>query len=168
MAVWGQSPTSPNGGRPFRAEVIGAGRGPAWKTHSSVRSIPAVTGEPSLGLLIDESRRAFRQPASPSDHRSTSSPLIHWMTPALTGTRRSRARHRVSARGASERNTRGHRSGRLLVPEPGYVLVIDQTEGRCQRVPRPAAERQYQVSRDALTAARDENPGAPHHDQNPP
>lgn len=120
IAVWGKSPTSGRG-----AAV--AARTTAKLVHiedAFLRSIkPGRDGEPPLGLTIDRQRPYFDS-AGPSD-------LEQMLAEAAFDDAHELAR----ARDAIERITRLNLSKyndldpKTPLPEPGYVLVLDQTRG---------------------------------------
>ncbi len=120
IAVWGKSPTS------GRGEAVGDYTG-AQLVHiedTFLRSIkPGRDGEPPLGLTIDHKRPYFDS-SGPSDLETLLSeePLddAAMMTRARANIERIRALH-LSKYNDFDPAT--------PMPEPGYVLVIDQTRG---------------------------------------
>lgn len=148
IGVWGQSPTSPRGEKV--ADWTGA---PVLRVEDAfLRSVlPGRDGEPPLGLCLDRSGVHF-DPAQPSDLERilTDDPLDD--TAILN-----------RARAAIERLKSGHLSKynafdpALPAPDPGYVLVIDQTRGDAS-IKASRADRN--TFREMLFLARDENPGA--------
>ncbi|WP_136443121.1 capsular polysaccharide biosynthesis protein [Pacificoceanicola onchidii] len=148
IGVWGQSPYA------HRGEAVAARSGAALVRieDSFLRSLhPGRDGEPPLGLLIDQTGVHF-DGRSPSDLESllATAPLDD--TALLN-----------RARGAMARMQAAHLSKYsatrldLDLPEPGYVLVIDQTEGDAS-VTASGADRNRFL--EMLFVAREENPGA--------
>ncbi|MEM6566333.1 MAG: capsular polysaccharide biosynthesis protein [Pseudomonadota bacterium] len=149
VGVWGMSPTA------HRGERVAAHRGAglvrvedAW-----LRSLfPGRAGAPPLGLVIDQSGIHY-DPSIPSDLETllASHPLDD--TALLD-----------RARGAIARMKEEHLSKfsavdpQLEVPAPGYVLVVDQTEGDAS-VTASGADRNRFL--EMLFVAREEHPGMP-------
>ncbi len=147
VGVWGQSPTAPRG-----EAVAGLTGAPVVRVEDAfLRSLfPGRAGDPTLGLLIDETGVHF-DAAAPSDLETllATHPLDD---PALL----------VRARTAIDALRRAHLSKfaatdpALPVPEPGFVLVLDQTRGDAA-VAASGGDRA--AFRAMLDAARAEHPG---------
>ena len=148
VGVWGQSPHA------ARGEGVAARRGArvVRVEDAFLRSLhPGRMGEPPLGLLIDETGVHFDGRA-PSDletllatHPLDDSALL---TRARDGIDRLRAAH-LSKYSATDPT--------LPVPDPGYVLVVDQTRGDAS-VRASGADRARFV--EMLVFAQEEHPGA--------
>ena len=120
IAVWGKSPTS------GRGEAVGDHTGAALVhiEDAFLRSIkPGRDGEPPLGLTIDHQRPYFDS-SGPSDLETllSDNPLDD----AAMMTRARGLIDRIKALHLSKYND-FERIG--PIPQPGYVLVIDQTRG---------------------------------------
>ena len=121
VGVWGQSPTSPRGAAV--AERTGA---PVLRVEDAfLRSVlpGRAGGGPGIGLLLDR-RGVHFDPSVPSEleHLLATDPLddTALLNRARDGIARLREGHLTKYTGVDPA---------LPVPEPGYVLVIDQTEG---------------------------------------
>ncbi len=147
VGVWGQSPTA------HRGEAVAARRGASLLRveDAFLRSLfPGRSGAPPRGLLLDKSGVHF-DPSTPSDLEAllTSDPLDD---SALL----------ARARGAAERLREAHLSKysafevNFKAPEPGYVLVIDQTQGDASVRASGADLVRF---REMLVFAQEENPG---------
>ncbi len=148
VGVWGFSPTAHRGeGLAARtdAELVRV-------EDAFLRSLfPGRKGEPPLGLLIDQ-RGVHFDPSKPSDleHIITDNPLDDTVL-------------MDRARGAIERLKEAHLSKysafdpKAAAPEPGYVLVIDQTRDDASVRASGADLNRF---REVLFYAQDENPGA--------
>lgn len=148
VGVWGNSPTA------HRGEAV-AGKRDANLVRvedAFLRSVlPGRTGSPPLGLLIDHKGLHF-DPSKPSDLEEllATHPLDD--TVILD-----------AARGAMARMQDAHLSKytgfdpQAEVPPPGYVLVIDQTQGDAS-VTACGADRNRFL--EMLFVAQDEHPGA--------
>lgn len=148
VAVWGRSPYA------RRGEAVARRTGATLIRieDAFLRSLfPGRAGEPPLGLMLDRAGVHFD-----GDHPSELETLL--------------ARHPLDdtvlmdrARGAIARMQEAHLSKytafdpSLPCPEPGYVLVIDQTRGDASVTHGGANADTF---RDMLTAAQEENPGA--------
>ncbi len=148
IGVWGQSPTAPRG------EAVAARTDtPVVRVEDAfLRSVrPGREGEPPLGLLIDEGGVHF-DPATISD-----------LERLLAGHPLDETGLLDRARAAIARLKRAHLSKynafdpAAPVPEPGYVLVIDQTAGDASVTASKADRNRF---REMLYYARDEHPGA--------
>jgi capsular polysaccharide export protein len=149
VGVWGQSPTAPRG------EKLAAWRdAPIVRVEDALlRSLcPGRTGEPTLGLTID-TRGVHFDPANASDLE-----VLLATHPLDDTTLLNRARL------AEARIRRAHLSKysavdpALPVPEPGFVLVIDQTRGDAAVTASGASEATF---RDMLIQAQTDFPACP-------
>lgn len=148
VGVWGQSPTA------HRGEALAERHGaPILRVEDAfLRSLhPGRSGEPPLGLMLDQQRVHF-DASGPSDLEDllNTAPLDD---SALLD----------RARAAIARMREGHLSKysatdpEAPAPEPGYVLVIDQTAGDAS-VRASGGDRSRFL--EMLTYARQEHPGA--------
>ncbi|WP_232796499.1 capsular polysaccharide biosynthesis protein [Roseovarius salinarum] len=148
VAVWGRSPHA------WRGEAVAARTGAALLRveDAFLRSIhPGRAGTPPLGLLID-GRGVHFDAESPSDLEDL---LAHHPLDDTGLMNRARgAIARLQEAHLSKYNA--HDPG-LRCPDPGYVLVIDQTRGDASVTHGGACAATF---RDMLARARDENPGA--------
>ncbi|MDE9449303.1 capsular polysaccharide biosynthesis protein [Aliiroseovarius sp. Z3] len=148
VGTWGKSPTSGRG-----EAVAGHRDAPVIRVEDAfLRSVlPGRSGEPPLGLLIDDMGVHFDS-AQPSrlEHILATDPLDHSDT-----LRR--------ARDAMDRMRRAHLSKynafdpALPVPDAPYVLIIDQTRGDASITHAGASETTF---RDMLVTARLTHPDA--------
>lgn len=148
VGVWGNSPTS------YRGEAVSERRGAglvrvedAW-----LRSLhPGRAGEPPAGLVID-TLGVHYDATSPSDLETllATHPLDD--TALLD-----RARHAIARLQEAHLTKYSAVDPSLSVPEPGYVLVIDQTEGDAS-VTACGADRNRFL--EMLFVAREEHPHA--------
>jgi capsular polysaccharide export protein len=148
VGVWGQSPTSPHGD----AVAGWTGANVLRVEDAFLRSVlPGRMGEPPIGLSLDRSGVHF-DPATRSDLEQilTDNPLDD----AVVLTR---------ARDGIERMKRLHLSKysgfdpAIPAPDPGYVLVIDQTKGDASVKASRADSNSF---KEMLFLAQEENPGA--------
>ncbi len=148
IAVWGHSPYAKRG----EAMAERSGAGLIRVEDAPLRSLhPGRDGAPPLGLVID-TRGAHFNSAGPSDleHILKTDPLDDT---ALMD----------RARGAIARLQEAHLSKysgfdpNLPCPDPGYVLVIDQTHGDASVTHGGADANSF---REMLYYAQEENPGA--------
>jgi capsular polysaccharide export protein len=148
VAVWGNSPTA------HRGLAVAAKRDvPVIRVEDAwLRSLhPGRAGEPPLGLLID-SRGAHFDPAQPSDLEEL---LAHHPLDDTALLNR--------ARGGMAQLTEAHLTkyagfdADTPAPDPGYVLVIDQTRGDAS-VTASGADRGRFL--EMLVFAQEEHPGA--------
>lgn len=148
VGIWGNSPTAHRGLRVAKARTSRVMR----VEDAFLRSLhPGRSGEPPLGLLLDRSGVHF-DASTPSDLETllASHPLDD--TALLD-----------RARGAIARIKDMHLSKYSAVdpeiapPEPGYVLVIDQTRGDAAV---SASRGDPALFREMLVMAQEENPGA--------
>ena len=149
IAVWGRSPYAGRG--EAVAEATGAGL--VRIEDAFLRSLfPGRLGEPPLGLMIDARGGVHFDSAQPSEleHLLATHPLDD--TVLLN-----------RARGAMARLQEAHLSKYFALdpaeapPEPGYVLVIDQTRGDASVKHGRADANSF---REALYWAQEDNPGA--------
>ncbi|WP_375262908.1 capsular polysaccharide biosynthesis protein [Palleronia sp.] len=148
VGVWGRSPHA------RRGEAVAARTGaPLVRTEDAfLRSLmPGRSGEPPLGLLIDRAGVHFDS-SSPSDLERllATAPLDD--TAVLD-----RARHLATRLKRAHLTKYSAVDPSLPVPEPGYVLVIDQTRGDASIRHSGANEATFA---EMLTVARLEHPGA--------
>ncbi len=148
VGIWGQSPTSHRGisvSNKYSVDLLRV-------EDAFLRSLhPGRAGEAPLGLLLDSSGVHF-DPAAPSDLEQllTTHPLDDT---ALMD----------RARSAVERIKDAHLSKysgfdpQAPVPDPGYVLVIDQTKGDASVAASGAGRAQFL---EMLVFAQEEHPGA--------
>lgn len=148
VGIWGQSPTS------GRGEAVAAHTdSPLLRVEDAfLRSVlPGRDGEPPLGLCLDHSGVHF-DPARPSDLEQLLA--THPLDDTALLNR---------ARAGIDRLRRGHLSKysgfdpALAAPEPGYVLVIDQTAGDASVRASRADRNSF---REMLYFAQTEHPGA--------
>ncbi|MEW9919450.1 capsular polysaccharide biosynthesis protein [Marimonas sp. MJW-29] len=148
VAVWGNSPTA------HRGEAVAARRdAPILRVEDAfLRSLhPGRAGSPPLGLLLD-ARGLHFDPATPSELEEllTNHPLDD--TALLN-----------RARGAIERLIETHLTKytafdpAIPAPDPGYVLVIDQTQGDASVTASGADRARFM---EMLVFAQEEHPGA--------
>ncbi len=149
IGVWGQSPTAPRGETMARA--TGA---PVVRVEDAfLRSLfPGRAGEPTLGLLIDETGVHF-DASRPSDLETllATHPLDD---PDLL----TRAGVSIAALRKAHLTKFAATDPNLPLPPPGYVLVVDQSAGDASVTASGADAETFQSM---LTAARDEHPGTP-------
>ena len=148
VGIWGNSPTA------HRGQAVAARRNaPLLRVEDAfLRSLhPGRAGEPPLGLLLDRSGVHF-DPATPSDLETLLA--THPLDDTALLNR---------ARGAMERMHEMHLSKysafdpETPVPEPGYVLVVDQTRGDAAVTASGGNEALF---REMLVFAQEEHPGA--------
>ncbi|MFB9148179.1 capsular polysaccharide biosynthesis protein [Roseovarius ramblicola] len=149
VAVWGRSPAAARGERIATRTEAGLLR----IEDAFLRSVlPGRAGAPPLGLLIDRQGVHFDADA-PSDLERTLARHPLDETPLLD-----------RARDAMTRLREGHLSKysgvdpALPCPDPGYVLVIDQTYGDASVRHGGASAARF---REMLACAQEENPHAP-------
>ncbi len=148
VGIWGNSPTAHRG----RAMASRQDSGLLRIEDAFVRSLhPGRAGEPPMGLLLD--RRAMHfDPSQPSDLEEllASGPLDD--TVLL-----SRARDAITRLRAHHLSKYNAFDPAAAVPDPGYVLVIDQTRGDASVTASGGDRARF---REMLYYAREENPGA--------
>jgi len=148
VGVWGQSPTSPRGEWVAGQTAAGIVR----VEDAFLRSV--LTGrdkQPPLGLLIDRGGVHF-DPAQPSDlerllvdHPLDDTPLLN------------RARDGIERLQRSDLSKYSGYDAALPPPDPGYVLVIDQTVGDASVKASRADRNRF---REMLFCAREDHPTA--------
>jgi capsular polysaccharide export protein len=149
VAIWGNSPTA------HRGRFVAARRGTPLLTveDAFLRSIrPGRAGDAPMGLVLDRSGVHFDS-SVPSDleHLLTSAPLDD--TALLDRARNAMARLRNSA--LSKYNSF---DPDLPCPDPGYVLVVDQTRDDASLKTTNAGRARF---REMLVFAQEEHPGVP-------
>lgn len=148
VGVWGQSPTSPRG--EWVAEHTDAGI--VRVEDAFLRSVhPGRDGEPPLGLLIDTKGVHF-DPTTPSDLEDILARHPLDDTAVLN-----RARDGIERLRRSELSKYSGFDPVEPVPAPGYVLVIDQTEGDASVRASGADRNRF---REMLFCAREDHPHA--------
>ncbi len=148
IAVWGHSPYAARG----EAMAERSGAGLIRVEDAFLRSVhPGRSGEGPLGLVIDHSGAHFDS-AAPSDLETllATHPLDD--TPLMD-----RARAAIARLQEAHLSKYNAFDPTLPCPDPGYVLVIDQTHGDAS-VTRGAAD--ANTFREMLYYAQEENPGA--------
>ncbi|MEP3632636.1 MAG: capsular polysaccharide biosynthesis protein [Shimia thalassica] len=148
IAVWGQSPTSGRG----EAVSDWTGADITYFEDAFLRSVQPgrIANQPPIGLFVDTKAPHF-DPTCPSDLETllATEPLDD---SALLN----------RARGCIERLKEAHLSKysgndpTLTPPEPGYVLVIDQTRGDASVMASQANDATF---REMLVFAQEEHPG---------
>ncbi|MQY42672.1 capsular polysaccharide biosynthesis protein [Epibacterium sp. SM1969] len=153
VGIWGNSPTAHRG----RAIAEKYGTGLVRVEDAFLRSVlPGRAGSPPLGLLIDQKGVHF-DPSQPSE-----------LEEILTQEPLDDSQMMRRARGLIDRLRDLHLSKYNAftpdaeVPEPGYVLVVDQTRGDASvRASVPDAENADLARfREMLVFAQEEHPGA--------
>jgi capsular polysaccharide export protein len=148
VAVWGNSPTA------HRGLAVAAKRDvPVIRVEDAwLRSLhPGRAGEPPLGLLID-SRGAHFDPTQPSDLEEL---LAHH--PLDDTALLNRARGGMAQLAEAHLTKYAGFDADTPAPDPGYVLVIDQTRGDAS-VTASGADRGRFL--EMLVFAQEEHPGA--------
>ena len=148
VGVWGQSPTSKRG------EAIANRRDvPIVRIEDAfIRSLhPGRKGEPPVGLIIDHNGVHF-DPSAPSDLEQllATHPLDD--TALLD-----RARNAIEYMRETHLSKYCATDTQIDAPNPGYVLVIDQTRGDAAVSASGATEAMF---REMLVFAQEEHPGA--------
>ena len=149
VGVWGKSPTSPRG------EAVADKTGqPILRVEDAfLRSLnPGRDGEPPIGLLLDQ-RGVHFDASQPSDLETILSTDPFDDTPLLN-----RAREGIARLKAEELSKYTAHDPDLQPPEPGYVLVIDQTRGDASIQYGGANEASF---KEMLYYAQTEHPKAP-------
>lgn len=148
VGIWGNSPTAHRG-----LSVAEKRDAPILRVEDAfLRSIhPGRAGEPPIGLHLDLSGVHFdaRQP-SELEQMLLRAPLDD--TVLLD-----RARHAMLRMKEAHLSKYNAHDPTLPVPDPGYVLVIDQTEGDASVTASGADRARF---REMLVIAQEENPGA--------
>ena len=147
VGVWGQSPTSPRG-----EAVAARTEAPILRVEDAfLRSVrPGRSGDPAIGLLLDRSGVHFdAEHVSDLERLLAEAPLddTALLNRARDGIERLRAAH-LSKYNAFD--------AAAPAPEPGYVLVIDQTKGDASV---KASRADLNTFREMLFLAREEHPG---------
>ncbi len=148
VLVWGQSPTA------WRGETMAARHdAPLIRVEDAfLRSLrPGRSGEPPLGLLIDREGLHF-DPRGPSELETLLAREALDDTALLD-----RARGVIARLRAHHLTKYAAVDPALPVPEPGYVLIVDQTRGDASLTASGADAATF---RDMLTEARLAHPGA--------
>ena len=148
VGVWGRSPTA------NRGEAVAARTGAALVRveDAFLRSVrTGRAGDPPLGLMIDRSGVHF-DPAQPSDLERILA--THALDDTALLDRARDAVDRLRWGHLSKYNT--HRP-ELAGPEPGYVLIVDQTATDASVVASGAGRARF---REMLAFAQIEHPGA--------
>lgn len=148
VGVWGQSPTA------HRGEAIAARYDcPILRIEDAfLRSLhPGRAGEPPLGLMIDETGLHF-DPSRPSDLET-----LLKTHPLDDGALLARARAGMARMQSAHLSKYSANALNLGAPKPGYVLVVDQTEGDAS-VTASRGDRARFL--EMLFVAQEENPGA--------
>ena len=148
IGVWGQSPTSPRGEAVARATDA-----PILRVEDAfLRSIhPGRSGEAPLGLFIDKKSVHF-DPSTPSDLETLLAE--HPLDNSAMMVRARCAIERLKAIDLSKYNAH---DPSIPLPDPGYVLVIDQTKNDASVTASGAGLADF---REMLVLAQEENPGA--------
>ncbi len=148
IAIWGASPTS------HRGLTVAKRYGtPVTRVEDAfLRSMhPGRSGEPPIGLLIDHAGAHF-DPRHPSDLETllATHPLddTHLMNRARAAMARLKEGH-LTKYSAFDTNR--------PVPDPGYVLVVDQTRGDASVTASSGDDARF---REMLVFAQEEHPGA--------
>ncbi|ALG90998.1 MULTISPECIES: capsular polysaccharide biosynthesis protein [Actibacterium] len=148
VGVWGQSPTAPRG-----EAVARALNAPVLRVEDAfLRSVlPGRDGEPPLGLLLDSAGVHF-DPSRPSDLERLLA--THPLDDTALLNRARAAAERLRALHLSKYNAFDPDAP---VPDPGYVLVVDQTAGDASVTASGAGKDRF---REMLAFAQIEHPGA--------
>lgn len=148
VGIWGNSPTAHRG----RAVAARYGSRLLRVEDAFLRSLhPGRAGEPPLGLLLDRKGAHF-DPAQPSGLEEQ---LAH--SPLDDAALLSRARDAITRMREQHLSKYNAFDPAAAVPDPGYVLVIDQTRGDAS-VTASGADRARFL--EMLYWAQEENPGA--------
>ncbi|MEM1233226.1 MAG: capsular polysaccharide biosynthesis protein, partial [Pseudomonadota bacterium] len=148
VGVWGASPTAHRG----EAVSEATGAGVVRVEDAFLRSVhPGRDGEPAIGLLIDRTGVHF-DPTQPSDLETllASHPLDD--TALLD-----RARRSIDLMRYAHLSKYNAFHPHLAPPEPGYVVVIDQTAGDASV---KASGADTATFKEMLVFAQTEHPGA--------
>lgn len=150
IGIWGRSPTAPRG----EAVAEFTGNGIVRVEDAFLRSVRPGRdgGEPPAGLLIDRRGGVHFDSSAPSDIEHI---LMH---DALDdGAVLQRARDGMERLKFLHLSKYNDFDPRAPVPEPGYVLVIDQTQGDASILYGKAMPSTF---REMLVFAQEEHPGA--------
>ncbi|WP_413870339.1 capsular polysaccharide biosynthesis protein [Albidovulum sp.] len=149
IGVWGRSPTAPRG------EAVGGWTGaPVVRVEDAfLRSVRPGRdgGAPPLGLLIDDLGVHF------DSSKASRLERILAADPLDDGAILARARDGIERLKAAHLSKYNAFDPGLAVPEPGYVLVIDQTQGDSSIEWGGASASTF---REMLVFAQEEHPGA--------
>jgi len=148
VGIWGNSPTA------HRGRAIAEKRNaPLLRVEDAfLRSVlPGRAGEPPLGLLLDRSGLHF-DASSPSDLEQHLA-RAHFDDSHLLG----RARDAIARLREVHLSKYNNFRTDLEPPEPGYVLVVDQTRGDASVTASGADDARF---REMLVFAQEEHPGA--------
>ncbi|WP_296372360.1 capsular polysaccharide biosynthesis protein, partial [Yoonia sp.] len=148
VGVWGHSPTAPRG------EAVADRRQTSVVRieDSFLRSVrPGRDGDPPIGLNIDR-RGVHFDPAAPSDLE-----MILTQDPLDDTTLLDRARRGIAAISAVHLSKYNAFDPKVAAPDPGYVLVIDQTR---KDASIRASGADANTFREMLFFAQTEHPGA--------
>lgn len=149
VGVWGRSPYAWRGER--MAERTGAQL--VRIEDAFLRSIrPGRSGEPPLGLMIDRSGGVHFDAATPSALET-----LLARAPLDDSALLARARDGIGRLIAADLSKYNGHDPALRPPEPGYVLVVDQTQGDASIRHGGASATSF---REMLVFAQEENPGA--------
>lgn len=148
IGVWGNSPTA------WRGEAVAQRtEAPVLRVEDAfLRSVlPGREGQPPLGLLLDQ-RGVHFDPSRPSDleHLLASHPLDD---SALL----SRARHAMARLQRLDLSKYNAFDPNAPLPDPGYVVVVDQTEGDASVTASGGTKARF---REMLAFAQIEHPAA--------
>lgn len=149
IGIWGQSPTAPRG----QAVAVRTGAPILRVEDAFLRSVlpGRAGGGPPLGLMLDTNGVHF-DPKAPSDLENilATHPLddTALLNRARDGAARLRALHLTKYTGFD---------ATLPAPDPGYVVVVDQTAGDASVTASGGGAAQF---REMLAFAQIENPGA--------
>ena len=149
VGVWGHSPTAPRG------EAVAAHKGAAVirVEDSFLRSVRlGRDGEPPIGLNIDKRGLHF-DPSTPSDLE-----VILTENPLDDTVLLNRAKSGIATLKSAELSKYNAFDPALPVPEPGYVLVIDQSR---KDASIKASGADSNTFREMLFYAQTEHPSAP-------
>lgn len=149
VAVWGRSPYAARGERAAAARDV-----PLWRIEDAfLRSLhPGRAGGPPMGLLIDRRGGVHFDASQPSDIET-----ILARDPLDDTALLDRARAGMARMAEDDLSKYTAHDPDAALPPPGYVLVIDQTQGDASV---RASGGNAATFRDMLMAARDEHPGA--------
>lgn len=148
VAVWGNSPTAHRGLRIAKKRGAGVLR----VEDAFIRSMrPGRAGEPALGLHLDRSGNHF-DASSPSDLEQMLAKSALDDTALLN-----RARNGIERMRHSHLSKYSGFDATLPAPDPGYVLVVDQTRGDASVTASNAAMPTFL---EMLVFAQEEHPGA--------
>ncbi|HQU69180.1 MAG TPA: capsular polysaccharide biosynthesis protein [Albidovulum sp.] len=150
IGVWGRSPTSPRG----EAVAEFTGSGIVRVEDAFLRSIRPGRdgGQPPVGLLIDRRGGVHFDSSAPSEIEHL---LMH--SPLDDSAVLQRARDGIERLKHLHLSKYNNFSPEAPVPEPGYVLVIDQTQGDASILYGKATPSTF---REMLVFAQEEHPGA--------